>query len=608
MLRALYDYAMSHPDIRSSFGCSLRTVKYVVELDGSGGFLGIRKSEVPQVLCPDMGSATRGGGRISNVLMDKAVVSIRLDSGAPGDELSRIEGKRACFLDYFRDGLSVIPEFQSVLTALTDDKSVASIQDAAILNGVAPGDVVGFSVCGRLLSDLPSVRAWWAARQSDADSDCFRQQMLDIVTGECCQPVRISRLMPVKSAGGGQSGGVAFVTFDKASFCSYGQSQCYNAPMSRETSDAIVDALTYLGAKAPKLADYKFVHWYSHDVQPVDDVLNLALFDGFADDDDSDLSTVNVDAMSVMADKLVRSPFDGTCPASLQGHVYHIMILAPNGGRMGVHQYMTGSYDELYANIRQWFCDMSLVSADGRGLLRLRKMQTLLLSLLSKAELDKKTKSMAERLAPLSPYTAVITRACIFGDRLPMPICNRAISGNLAGIYRDGRLNPVSMQWLKLYVCREERREGKCMTMPELNREHESVLYHCGRLMAAYEQVQRAAMPDVKDGVLTRFYSACSQTPGRVLGMMQSMSVYHFDKIKIRCYAGLLSTVLEEIWSDIKDPIPDKTRLQERAYFALGYWQQRADLHRRIDEMWAELKAKKQEKQENQVEEDESNV
>ena len=152
MLRALYHYGMSHPDVLAMPGCSLRGLKYIVELDAAGKFIGIRHSETKQVLCPDVGGAARGGGQVSNVLMEKAVISLGFDTDASGKTLERIEGKRACFLDYFRDGVGIIPEFQAVLTALTDDAVMDAIQSESVSVCVNGRDVVGFSVYWRLLS------------------------------------------------------------------------------------------------------------------------------------------------------------------------------------------------------------------------------------------------------------------------------------------------------------------------------------------------------------------------------------------------------------------------------------------------------------------------
>lgn len=594
MLKALYDYGKTHPDVRTFPGCSQRTLKYIVELDAAGNFVDIRRSDVGSVICPDVGSAARGTGVISNVLMEKASISLSLDSGVSGKALDRLNGKRKCFVDYFRDGVSQVPEFAAVLHMYDDDVIFNQVCDAAVQRGVKPGDAVGFSVDGNLLSDLDTVRSWWADYLSQDDFEPDVPKMLDIVTGEICTPARLFRPMPMQAAGGGQSAGVSLISFNCPSFESYGMkgAQCRNAPMAQETADIIADAITYLCSRAPRVGGVKFVHWYDCDLPSGQDVLDFGLFDIDESDDGDENSSINPAAMDALADKLVQSPVLGECPVDLSGRVYHILLMQPELSRMVVRRYMTGNYSELYHNFKSWFDDLSLVSANGTGLMRPCKLNKLLYSLLTKSEMA----ASSDKFAPLSPLIGPVFQACIAGNIIPDAIAVRALNANQSRIYKDDSVSPMVVQWLKLWLCRKLKSKGvEVDIMPELSN-IKNMAYQCGRLMAIYEKIQAVVSPDVNVGVLTKFYSACSQSPALVLGNMQALSVHHFDKMKSRGYENLLSAALESAWGCIDGDIPASLSLEDKAYFALGYWHQRAELNKQIAAMKAAWAAKQEDK------------
>ena len=597
MLRALYEYGKSHPEVLKLPGFSDRTIKYVVELDGTGGFVSIRPSERRSVSCPDMGGATRGSGVVANVLMEKASISIGLDPGVSGKALERVEGKRACFLDYFRE--LAIPEFAVVLRALETDDILDAIQSEAVACGVSAGDVVGFAVSGALLSDVPAVQSWWASRASGGSGPCTS---VDVVTGEACAPARLFDPVPssVKIARGGQASGVALISFNKPSFESYNLTQGFNSPMSAGTAKTVMDAFIDLGNQAVSLGDVNFMHWYDCDVDSADDVLLQAFFAFDGQDDGPDGSDADEASAVAAASTLVTSPLTGTSPVSLMGRQYHIMVVQPEMSRMVVRSYEKGSYEDLYRNIQAWFDDMSLVSAFGKGWVRPRKLNALLFALLSASE--SKKKSYSDKMKHLSPLVVPILKACIDGTCLPDAVAARALAAIHSGIYNSenaGYINPVAMQCLKLWLIRKNNERSRGI-MAELNRGCAQPAYHCGRLLAVYEQVQAQVNPDVNVGVLTKFYAGCSQSPALVLGNMQALSVHHFQKFTSRSYRRLYESVLEEVWSDLGADIPKNLTLEEKAYFALGYWQQRADLSARVRALREELKARRTENQDKQ--------
>lgn len=103
------------------------------------------------------------------------------------------------------------------------------------------------------------------------------------------------------------------------------------------------------------------------------------------------------------------------------------------------------------------------------------------------------------------------------------------------------------------------------------------VAYHCGRLLAVLSNLQRAALGDVGAGVVQRYYAAASQTPGLTLGRLVSNARNHLAKLD-----GGLSVWFEDKIADamcqLGDRIPPMLDLEGQGLFALGYYQQLADM------------------------------
>ena len=122
-----------------------------------------------------------------------------------------------------------------------------------------------------------------------------------------------------------------------------------------------------------------------------------------------------------------------------------------------------------------------------------------------------------------------------------------------------------------------------------LNPDHPCPAYHCGRLLALFDNVQRTALGDVGAGVVQRFYGGALTNPAGVFARLSQLSMVHLDKIG----GGLehqLGAELAETHNRIAG-YPGALTQDEQALFALGFWHQTAELNRRKA---AAIEAKKQ--------------
>ena len=114
----------------------------------------------------------------------------------------------------------------------------------------------------------------------------------------------------------------------------------------------------------------------------------------------------------------------------------------------------------------------------------------------------------------------------------------------------------------------------------EVNFQHPSAAYHAGRMMAVLSDIQKAALKDVGAGIVQRYYAAASSTPSLVLGRLVRQSQYHLDKLESKGQIIRYEKMLQEVSQKIGDNLPKTLTLEEQTLFALGYYQQKADMYK----------------------------
>lgn len=127
--------------------------------------------------------------------------------------------------------------------------------------------------------------------------------------------------------------------------------------------------------------------------------------------------------------------------------------------------------------------------------------------------------------------------------------------------------------------------------MVQLQPTHPEPAYHCGRLLAVLESIQRGALGDINATIVDRFYGTASTAPASVFGRLVRGAQPHLSKLRRdRPGAGhALQERLEEVLAALP-AFPHTLDLKQQGIFALGYYHQRA--HDR-----AEARARKAQKE-----------
>ena len=118
---------------------------------------------------------------------------------------------------------------------------------------------------------------------------------------------------------------------------------------------------------------------------------------------------------------------------------------------------------------------------------------------------------------------------------------------------------------------------------PHLNRDHPDPAYHCGRLLAQLAKLQQEALGDVGAGIVQRNYPAFSQAPALHVGRLVGNARNHLGKLKSSTVRDEFDEGIEEIMGRIADRLPRTLDLEGQGLFALGYYQQLANLRTRKD-------------------------
>lgn len=404
-----------------------------------------------------------------------------------------------------------------------------------------PQDNLVFRVRGVFPADLESVKAFWA--RSTAGNGA--PEMVCLVTG-ALGPVE--QRLPVKVKGltriGGQAAGTSLISANAEPFESYGLKNSLTSPISRDAAERFGKALNHL------LDDEKSRLF----IGPSAYVFWTRKKTGF--DFANFLSRPEAEEVKL----LLRSPVSGKEPSGVSSEDFYALALSASGGRAVVRDWLETTVPEAQENLKRWFRAQRVVNVRGE------MGEPLGLFPLAAGAYRDASKEMTPQIP------AALVRAAIKGGRVPEDLLARAVRRNRA----DGDVSRQRAALMKLVLMYGG--DTVAETLEELNPQVEDPAYHCGRLLAQLEELQRAAIPGVKATIVDRYYGAASSTPASVFGNLMRNHNAHVGKIrKERPGVGAaIQDRIGEITENIGTSFPTTLTMRQQAVFALGFYHQRA--------------------------------
>jgi CRISPR-associated protein Csd1 len=567
MIHAIVEYARQS-GLDAEPGFSPKFARWAVRCEYDGRYLGVQElgdadakrnrglrfAKCPNLTQPEMQS---GGFGARPFLLDAASVVAGL-----GNELNTVQSraKHQFFTATLIAAAQDVPILAAPARCLSNPDHVQKIRADLEEKKANPTDNVTFLVDGIILVASSDWHDWWRVyRQRFTKTKAKESEegtMRCFLTGELVKPASTHEKIQGLSGVGGLSMGDALVAFKQESFCSFGFNQSANAAMSVEAAKTYQAGLNDLVAKGRTLVGTRVAHWFRSAIPQQEDPLDFLL-----ENDEEQ----KIDALD-RAKQLLGSIYSGQ-RAELLNNTYYVLTLSGASGRVMVRDWEEGSFEQLVHNITAWFEDLSIVAPDGRSLAHSPRFMAVLAATV---------RDLKDLSAPL---IASIWKSSVHNDMIPEAVHSQALARVRVSLMAGETPRLAGIGLLKAYHLRKCRQE-KNMTeslKPGLNPEHPSAAYQCGRMMSVLASLQACAMPEVKTGVVQRYYGAASTTPALVLGRLLGLAQVHKDKLAQSQpeLAEMMDRRLAEIAMQISpDGLPKLLTMEEQSLFALGYYQQ----------------------------------
>lgn len=416
-----------------------------------------------------------------------------------------------------------------------------------------------------MLHDRPAAKALWSKRSGDAASAA----QICLVSGKA-RPV--ARLHPsIKGVWGAQSSGAALVSFNLDAFTSYGHEQGDNAPVSEAAAFAYTTALNRFLEKGSshriQIGDASTVFWAdAENIEAAEQAESFFSFfiDPKADDEDA-TKKIGIQLSRIRKGEQLSE----VEPKLEQGVKFYVLGLAPNAARLSIRFFFEDSFGALTRHYQRFIADMRIEPPP-------RDEYPPLWRYLRETAVLGKSENVPPNLA------GEWMRAILAGTPYPLTL----LTAVLMRIRADGDVNAPRVGILKALLIRNFKREAPVALDPDNSNKG----YLLGRLFAAYEQAQTAALgTKVNATIKDKFYGSASAQPRKVFALLESGSANHLSKVGKQSPGRRVN--LEKLIGGIMDrmkpgddPFPASLNAEEQALFGLGYYHQRNEFFKKTTE------------------------
>jgi CRISPR-associated protein Csd1 len=544
------------------FGFSAEKIGFLISLNPDGNVASVTdlrtgagsKKMIPLMQVPQ--AIKRASGIAPNFLWDKTAYVLGVTAG----EGKRLTDEHAAFVKRHLEALAGqedegLKALSLFLTHWKPEQFIAPLW---------PDDMKDQNVVFALeterrkdirIHDRPAAKKLWAKLSSEGD----KSFAVCLVSGENAP---IARLHPsIKGVWGGQSSGASIVAFNADAYESYGHIQGENAPVSETVVFAYTTALNRFLEMESKnrvqLGDASTVFWAdASNAQAADEAESF--FARLLSDIDESIEDKKVGTL--LAKMRSGLPIKDFAPGLANGVRFFALGLAPNAARISIRFYFESDFGTLAENYQRFVKEMQIEPEPREG------FPPFWIYLAEVAVLGKSA-NVPPKLA------GDWMRAILTGRPYPLTL----MSAVQMRIRADKDINALRIAMLKSVLIRNYKMEVPVA----LDTENRNKGYLLGRLFAAYEQAQRAALGDkVNATIKDKFYGTASAQPRRVFALLDKGSANHLSKLgKIKPgYRVVIEREIADILAIMQpgeDPFPASMSAEEQALFGVGYYYQR---------------------------------
>ncbi|MGI8689836.1 MAG: type I-C CRISPR-associated protein Cas8c/Csd1 [Thermomicrobiales bacterium] len=402
---------------------------------------------------------------------------------------------------------------------------------------------------------LASVAAFWAeVNDPDADPDKPAPVMQCIVCGEQ-RPVLRRLKKKIMGVPGAETGG-AIISANEDAFLSYGLTASLISPICAEHAEKFTNAANWLLASkqhSVRLGGTAFLFWTREDVP----------FDGL-----SFLTRPMIQDVK----NLLTSVKTGQMP-TFSATPFYATALSASKGRIVIRDWIDTTVGEVQTILARWFDGQWIIGHAGGEAMPFG-VEALALSM------------VRARKDLSSTVVRTLVRAALKGTPLPWSFLTQAMYRNQVETRQSAQGQHAAhprAALIKLVLASHGKiKEGTLVQLePDatFTSDRERVAYHCGRLLAALENLQEAAIPGVSVTVGDRYYGAAAANPAATFGRLLQGAVHHRTKAQ-RDNPGAAYRI-QELLDEINTRftyLPHAFSLEERGFFGLGFYHQVAAL------------------------------
>lgn len=588
MLNEILAYA-ERTGLKSELGFTFKSAEWAIIVNEKSEISGIvplgdGKNGLPFEHCPDLSQPEMIAGGITRsqfLIESLAVVALFFKADNKKNEIA----KHQYFIQLLEQASEDCPDLALIATALKNTEQLEKLQNLLESQQPKPKsiDSVTFLINESYPLNSTEWHDWWRKHWQQLKSIDSKKKtastMRSLLTGASIQPVETHPKIKGLSSVGGLGTGDVLMAFDKDAFQSYGLSKATNAATDEVTAKNYAETLNYLIRKQSvhlgkrskgniRLVNSLAIYWFGHNLETDDD-------DMFAELENP---SEPLAGQSTRPKQLLEAIQTGQRPDLLDNY-YYVLTVSGQAGRVMVRDWQQGQLAELLDNVSAWFDDLQIIARDGGKLTAPPKFLAVVGCLV---------RDLKDAPAPL--INELWRTALNKKKPIPYTAFTQALLESRKAIINEEAQNHARIGLIRAYHIRNKG--DKNMSI-QLNPEHPNPAYQCGRLLAVLADLQYAALGDVGAGVIQRYYTATSQAPALRIGQLISNANNHLNKV-----GGGLAFEFENRLSEIMSrmtAIPKILDLEEQSLFALGYYQQLAEIRARM----AENKANKQAKQTN---------
>ncbi|MCJ7835370.1 type I-C CRISPR-associated protein Cas8c/Csd1 [Cuneatibacter sp. NSJ-177] len=408
-----------------------------------------------------------------------------------------------------------------------------------------------------LASEDQEIRDAWQTYYDKAEEDS--QQMPCLVTG---RKAPAARLHPnLKGVRGAQSSGASLVSFNAASYESYGKEQGLNAPVSEYAAFAYGAALNYLlshPGRVQMIGDTTVVSW-AEDGDEVKQDLFMDFFAGAGED-----TPMTENELTSLLSKLAEGkPIDWKGIEVEPFNRYYILGLAPNAARVSVRFFLQKDFQTLAKNLKEHYERIRIVRPawdrwDDIPLDRL---------------LFETVNPNARDKTPSPEMSGEVLRAILNGSNYPATF----YSSTMLRIRAERQITRGKAAIIKAYLLKNYEEKYREVNMVGLNPDRMDVAYVLGRLFSVLEALQQNANPTINATIRDKYFSSACETPAMIYPVLIKLSENHLKKIRGNVSANVY---FEKQITDLMGRIgtfPTHLNLEDQGNFLLGYYHQTQD-------------------------------